>query len=381
MVVFGATGFTGGLACEYLARHAPEGTRWAIAGRDERKLSAVREALGALRCPPSEVRVVDAGDPRSLRAMAESTRVVLTTVGPFAEHGIPVVEAAVEGGADYVDITGEPSFVNEVIARFDDRARDRGVRIVNCCGFDSIPHDLGALYTAQQLPRGARMTIEAYVRSRGTFSGGTWHSAIGAMAGMRRGARPKRERRPPTSDRKVRGMTRRIRWSQEVGAWAVPLPTIDPEVVLRSARELDVFGPDFRYGHFARVRTLRTAVAGVAGVGALAVLAQTKPTRELLKRVRKQGEGPSAEQRSKSWFEVTFVGEDASHRVITTVSGGDPGYDETAKMVSESALCLAHDRATLPERAGVLTTAVAMGDRLRERLMKAGIRFQVKDRV
>ena len=381
MVVFGATGFTGGLACEYLARHAPEGTRWAIAGRDERKLYAVRERLEGLRCPPTEVRVVDVRDPRSLREMAESTRVVLTTVGPYAEHGIPVVEAAVDGGADYVDITGEPSFVNEVIARFDERARDRGLRIVNCCGFDSIPHDLGALFTAQQLPRGAPMTIEGYVRSRGTFSGGTWHSAIGAMAGMRSGDRPKRVKRAPTGDRKVRGMTRRIRWSREVGAWAVPLPTIDPEVVLRSARELDVFGPDFRYGHFARVRTLRTAVAGVAGVGVLAALAQTGPTREMLKRVRKQGEGPSAEQRAKSWFEVTFVGESASHRVITTVSGGDPGYDETAKMVSESALCLAQDRATLPQRAGVLTTAVAMGDRLRERLMKAGMRFQVKERV
>lgn len=380
-MVFGATGFTGGLASEYLARHAPEGTRWAIAGRDERKLQAVRERLASLRCPPSEVRVADVGDPRSLRAITESTRVVLTTVGPFAEHGMPVVEAAVDGGADYVDITGEPAFVNGVIARLDERARERGVRIVNCCGFDSIPHDLGALYTAQQLPRGAPMTIEAYVRSRGTFSGGTWHSALGAMAGMRdrpeRGAR----RKTPTGDRKVRGMPKRIRWSQEIGAWAVPLPTIDPEVVLRSARELDVFGPDFRYGHFARVRTLRTAVAGVAGAGAVLALAQVKPTRALLEKVRKRGEGPSAEQRSKSWFEVTFVGEAASHRVITTVSGGDPGYDETAKMVSESALCLAHDRASLPARAGVLTTAVAMGDRLRERLQHAGIRFQVKERL
>lgn len=386
VVVLGATGFTGRLACEYLARHAPEGTRWAIAGRDERKLFALRERLGELRVPPAEARIADVGDPLALRAIARDARVLITTVGPYARYGMPVLEAAVDARCDYVDITGEPDFVRTSIDRFDAVARERGLRVVHCCGFDSVPHDLGALFTAQLLPHDAAMTIEAYVRTRSTFSGGTWQTAIQGMARLReigattRRAGPEHAARTSAA-RRVRALPRRVRWSPQVGAWGVPLPTIDPEIVLRSARALDAFGPDFRYGHYARVRTLRTVALGVAGIGAVAALAQVGPTRRLLERVRPSGEGPSAEQRARAWFEVTFVGEAASRRVVTTVSGGDPGYDETAKMVSESALCLAHDRARLPERAGVLTTAVAMGDLLRERLQRAGMRFQIKERV
>ncbi len=379
VVIFGATGFTGGLVAEYFARHAPDGTRWALAGRDRGKLSALRERLGGERCPPRDDIFADVSDSGSLVRMARAARVVLSTVGPYALFGRPVVEAAIEGGADYVDITGEPAFVHEVIARCDARARERGVRIVNCCGFDSIPHDLGAHFTALQLPHDVPMSIEAYVRSHARMSGGTWHSAIHAMAGLRRARNPKGVRRTSSEGRRVRGLPQRIHYSKDIEAWAVPLPTIDPEVVLRSARELDVFGPDFRYGHYARMKAMRSVALGVAGVGAVALLAQTKPTRALLEKIRVQGEGPSAEQRKKSWFEVTFVGKTDHHRVITTVSGGDPGYDETSKMISESALCLVHDRDALPARAGVLTTAVAMGTHLRKRLERAGIRFVVKE--
>jgi short subunit dehydrogenase-like uncharacterized protein len=380
IVVFGATGFTGGLVCEYLAKSAPDGTRWAIAGRDERKLHEVRSRVSqGARVPPADVIVADVGSPDRMKKMAESARVVLTTVGPYAEHGEPVVRAAVEGGAHYVDITGEPEFVDRCIDRYDGAAREQGLKIVNCCGFDSIPPDLGAMFTAQQLPRDEPMRIEGFLRSRGTFSGGTWHSAIGAFAKARNGM-PRRKPPAESGPRRARLAGRRIKYVREIESWAVPLPTIDPQIVLRSARELDVYGPDFQYGHFARVRHLRTAMAGVAGVAALVGLAQVPATREMLLRVRKQGEGPSAEQRAKSWFELTFVGEAARARVVTTVSGGDPGYGETAKMVSEAALCLARDR-DLPMKSGILTPAVAMGDRLRERLQKAGIRFHVKERT
>jgi short subunit dehydrogenase-like uncharacterized protein len=378
VVVFGATGFTGGLVAEYLAANAPPGTSWAIAGRDERKLHALREHLTGASVPPAGVALADVANPRSLRAMAAQARVVLTTVGPYARYGAPVVEAAVESRADYVDITGEPEFVNACIDRWDAVARARGLRIVNCCGFDSIPHDLGALYTAQQLPRGVPMTIEGFVRSRGAFSGGTWHSAIHAFSRIRMGAaRPLS--RGENGARKAHRLPPRVRWVPEIGTWAVPLPTIDPEIVLRSARALDVYGPEFCYGHYAGVRRLGTALAGIAGVGGVVLLAQLPPTRALLLRVKRPGEGPSPEQRAKSWFEVTFVGKAGGHRVITRVSGGDPGYGETAKMVAESALCLARDREALPARAGVLTPAVAMGDRLRERLQQVGIRFEVKE--
>jgi short subunit dehydrogenase-like uncharacterized protein len=382
VVVFGATGFTGGLAAEYLAKTAPPATRWAIAGRDQKKLWALRERLDREARPPADAIVVDVGRPETMRQLAASTRVLLTTVGPYVEHGEPALRAAVEGGADYVDITGEPSFVAGSIAAHDATAREKGLRIVHCCGFEAIPPDLGVLYTVEQLPRGVPITVEGFVRSRGTFSGGTWRSAIGAFSKIRSQTATLRGPKRETSDgRRVRSSPRRIRWVPEIEAWGVPFPTIDPTIVLRSARELELYGPDFRYGHFVRMRNLSSVGAGMVGLASVVALAQLPPTREMLLRMRKPGEGPDPETRSKSWFEITFVGEGGSHRVVTTVSGGDPGYGETAKMVAESALCLAHDRALLPARAGVLTPAVAMGDRLRERIERAGIRFQTKDRV
>jgi short subunit dehydrogenase-like uncharacterized protein len=225
------------------------------------------------------------------------------------------------------------------------------------------------------------MRIDAYMRVRATFSGGTWHTALAGMANAR--PRPA-ERRPPrhaSSERRVRAVEKRVRWVSDLDAWAVPMPTIENDVVLRSARALEVYGPDFRFGHHLRLRSLSGVVGLAMGVGTVAALAQTTATRTLLEQVRKPGEGPDAEHRARSWFELTLVGEAGSHRVTTTVSGGDPGYDETAKMVAESALCLAVDRESLPEQHGVITPAVAMGDRLRERLQRVGIRFHVKRRI
>jgi len=374
VVVFGATGFTGGLVCSYLSRNAPDGLRWGIAGRSADKLRRVAEGLAGPH-RPADVIVADAASPSSMRAMAQATRVLLTSVGPYAEHGDPALDACVDAGTDYCDITGEPAFVDRSIARHDARARDNGIRVVHCCGFDSIPHDLGAQFTAELLPRDGRMTIEAFVRSRGSFSGGTLHSALGAMSRLRE-VRPRAPR--TDGEKKVRISSRRVRWVPELGAWGCPLPTIDPQIVARSARVLPEFGPEPTYGHYARVRRISTVVGGLAAVGGLVALAQLGPARSLLGRLRSQGEGPSEEERRRSWFEVTFLGEAGGKKVQTSVSGGDPGYDETAKMIAESALCLALDRDKLPSRAGVLTTAVAMGPILRARLIAAGLRFQIK---
>ncbi|MGH2602043.1 MAG: saccharopine dehydrogenase, partial [Dehalococcoidia bacterium] len=160
--------------------------------------------------------------------------------------------------------------------------------------------------------------------------------------------------------------------------WALPLPTIDPQVVRRSAAALDRYGPDFRYGHYAALR-LPAALGLASGAAALLAATQIPPLRSFLRSRGKQpGDGPSEEQRAKSWFSVHFVGSGGGERVVTKVSGGDPGYDETAKMLAESALCLAFDSG-LPETSGQVTTAAAMGDALIDRLQKAGIAFTVLD--
>ncbi len=386
IVMYGATGFTGRLTAEYLATHmAASKLRWAIAGRNREKLDAVKRGLLAFERKAESLGVLEANaeSADSLESLARSTRVVITTVGPYARYGEPLVAACARAGTDYVDLTGEPEFVDRMLERYDDTARQSGARIVHCCGFDSIPHDLGAYFTVKQLPPDRPIVVEGFVRGGGSFSGGTWASALGAFADagpyLRR-RMAKRGRRAAEAGRKVRPAPQRLHYEKELGAWACPLPTIDPQIVIRSARALSEYGPDFQYGHFAEVRSLGTVIGGVMGIGALVALAQIGPARRALERLRPSGAGPSAEQRAKAHFRVRFHGRAGDQRVTTEVRGGDPGYGETSKMLAESALCLAFDRDRLPERAGVLTTAVAMGDRLIERLQAAGITFELVSR-
>jgi short subunit dehydrogenase-like uncharacterized protein len=259
-------------------------------------------------------------------------------------------------------------------------ARNSGARIVNSCGFDSIPHDLGALFTVQQLPKGQPLTVEGFVRASGNFSGGTFHSAITAMARMREFQRWRRSvRRDGSEGRGPRRLRARIHYRRELNAWACPMPTIDPQVVMRSARSLpEVYGSDFAYAHYLQVKRVSTLATILGGVGGLAVAAQVKPLREMLLRLRNPGEGPSAEERARGWFRVRFIGSGGGERVVVDVKGGDPGYGDTAKMLAESALCLALDE--LPACAGFVTPAVAMGDALTARLKKVGIKFEVLEK-
>jgi len=379
VVLFGATGFTGGLTAEYLARNAPADCKWALAGRNQAKLEALRERLAALNpaCADLGLLLCDVEDPASLREVAESARVVITTVGPYINYGEPLVAACAAAGTDYTDLTGEPEFVDLMYVRHHARAAETGARLVHACGFDSIPHDLGALFTVEQLPEDVPIDLRGFVTAGGKPSAGTFHSAITGFSrvrGMNKAAAERKRMEERPSDRRVRGNKAKPYRDSEVDAWAMPLPTIDPQVVLRSARALDRYGPDFTYGHFAAVKHLPVAVAGVAGVAALFTLAQIPPVRDFLLGRMESGDGPSPEERGKGWFKVTFVGKADGQKVMTEVSGGDPGYGETSKMLAEAALCLAHDE--LPETAGQVTTAQAMGRPLVERLERQGIGFR-----
>jgi short subunit dehydrogenase-like uncharacterized protein len=380
IVIFGATGFTGALTAEYLARNAPEGCRWALAGRNRAKLEAVRDRLAGIDPALADLPFLhaDVTEPESLRAVAESARVVITTVGPYIEHGEPLVAACAEAGTDYVDLTGEPEFVDRMYVAHHARAVETGARIVHACGLDSIPHDLGAWFTVQQLPEGVPLRVRGMFRAGGRVSGGTFASAMTAFSRgrqLRQAVNERRKVEPRPEGRRVRATARPPHRDPDTGWWLVPLPTIDPLVVKRSAAALERYGPDFEYAHYAAVKRLPVVAAGLAGVGALVAAAQVPPLRRFLISRVPQGEGPSEERRQKSWFAMRFVGEGGGRKVVTEVSGGDPGYGETAKMLAESALCLALD--DNPAVAGSVTTAVAMGGNLVDRLVKAGIGFDV----
>lgn len=374
ITLLGATGFTGGLAAHYLAANAPESARLALAGRNRAKLEAVAASLSR----PMEIIVVDTTDEASVQAMAEATRVVMTTVGPYILHGEAVVRACAEAGTDYVDLTGEPEFVDLMYVRYNATAERSGARIVHACGFDSIPHDLGAQFTVEQLPEGVPLSVRGYVSASGMISGGTAASALEAMSRMSaskkaHAARVAAELVPAGRTGTV--VAGRPGKSQDTGEWAVPMPTVDPEIVLNSSRRLLRYGPDFSYGHFLATQNLAGTATVLLGVGLVAGLAQVGPLRRWMSNRVPPGTGPSEEKRNNSWFKVHFYGEGGGVKVVTQVAGGDPGYGETAKMISESALCLAFDE--LPVTAGQQTTASAMGAALRTRLQARGITFTV----
>ena len=380
IVLFGATGFTGQMTADYLARHAPANLRWALAGRNPEKLERVRDRLAELdpELKSLDLLHADVTDAGSLADVAARARVVITTVGPYFMYGEPLVAACAEAGTDYVDLTGEAEFVDRMYVAHHETARRTGARIVHACGFDSIPHDLGAMFTVQQLDAAGPVTVRGVVRAGGRPSGGTFHTTVLGLSRVRQirdaaAARRRVEPRPEgRSSRAVAGSPHR---DGLLGLWLLPLPTVDPSVVARSGAALASYGPKFRYSHYAGTQTLRMAAGGVAGITALGLAAQVKPVRNLLLDRIKPGDGPDAGRREKSWFTVDFVGEGDGRTVHTRVSGGDPGYDETSKMLAESALCLAFD--DNPPTSGQVTTAQAMGDNLLARLRKQGMRFEV----
>ena len=380
LVLFGATGFTGRLTAEYLARHAPGELRWGLAGRSPAKLEAVRDHVAAIDDSLGELPLLgaDVTDDVSLKDVANRARVVITTVGPYLHYGEPLVGACAEAGTDYVDLTGETEFVDRTYVAHHATAQQTGARLVHACGFDSIPHDLGAYFTVRQLPDDVPISLRGVVRAGAMVSGGTFHSAMNGLSRVRdsRAARAARRRVEPRPEgRSSRAVAGKPHRDPVLGRWLLPLPTIDPVIVARSGAALPAYGPEFRYSHYAGTKTLRYAVGGATTVAALGLAAQVPSLkRALLGRVP-QGEGPDASRRARSWFTVDFVGEGGGQTVRTRVSGGDPGYDETSKMLAESALCLAFD--DNPPTAGQVTTAQAMGDALTERLVAAGMKFEV----
>lgn len=395
VVIFGATGFTGYLTAEYLAQmNESVDFNWAIAGRSRDKLHGVKGKLMS-RFPKTEnldVILADIEDYQSLLSMTQQTQVVITTVGPYIHYGESLVKACIEGGSDYVDLTGEPEFVDKMRFQFQSQAIERGVRIVNSCGFDSIPYDLGALFTVNEIksrvPKGdgdlVSIQLECFVTSAGRFSGGTWHSAVHAFSRARNYNKLRSNwfkspnmKMGLAEDVSVHDISPNLKYRKELAAWACPFPTIDPQVVRRSAKIRGDYGGRFEYGHYVLVKRLPKLLAGGVGVASVFGLAQFNATKNLLLKAVKQGDGPSEETREQSWFKVTMQGETRGKNLTVEITGGDPGYGETSKMLAESGLCLALDRDRLPNHVGIITPAAAMGEVLIERLQKAGIGFNV----
>lgn len=393
IILYGATGFTGDLTARELAkRQEVQDFSWAIAGRNLDKLHALKADLDEHYGVTVDVLMADSTLPAELDEMVRATRVVISTVGPYAKYGAPLVEACADNGTDYIDLTGEGSFVEDMITDYDDEATDTGARIINCCGYDSIPADLGARLTVDLLPSDSAIEVYSFAsfgsksgrRSNpfNSVSGGTWASAIGFMnvqepLRARRAIARTNELAGP--DRQLRAASQMLRRSPNPGQWGLPLPIIDVEIVLRSAAADDRYGPDFTYGHHAEIPTayLPLLPAGAVGMGGLFMAAQFGPTRNYLLSLKPSGDGPDLETRNDNYFKTTFLGRGGGKEIITQIFGGDPGYGDTSKMLAETALCLVKDGTKTPQTAGVLTPVMATGTALEGRLRKSGITFEI----
>lgn len=394
IVLWGATGYTGRLVADRLAAE-PAGLRWAIAGRDRAKLEQVRSELGRADLP---ILVGDASDAASLDAIAQRTKVVCSTVGPYAKYGSELVGACARAGTSYCDLTGEPHWIRRMIDAHHDEAKASGARIVHCCGFDSIPSDLGTwmLYRAMRERGHALGRVDAFFgESSGRWSGGTMASMLNAIDEARRD----REVRKTVLDPygldprpRVGGPDgpdpRGVRFERRLGLWTAPfmMAAINSRVVRRSNAVLGYpYGREFRYTEQMSlprgVKGLVAATGVTAALGGFVAASQVAPLRRVIeRRLPQPGEGPTPEQRARGHFVVRLLAEseDGSVKLRGRVEDRrDPGYGSTSVMLSQAALCLARD--PLTSEGGVLTPASAMGDALLARLRAAGMTFLVED--
>jgi short subunit dehydrogenase-like uncharacterized protein len=405
VIVYGATGFAGKLTAQYLSR-AGGAARIGLAGRSAERLQAVRDELGAA-AQDWPIVVADAGDPASLEAMAARTRVVISTVGPYTRYGIPLVAACAAAGTDYVDLTGEATFVRESIDLYHKQAADNRARIVHACGFDSIPSDLSvyALYrAARDEGTGDLLDTDLVVRGfSGGVSGGTLASMVEVLStvasdpearrqlfdphtlSVDRPAEPRLGREPDLAWRRGRDIAPELEGLWTAGFAMAPYNT---RIVRRSNGLLGwAYGRRFRYAEHMSVGSsaaapVLSAIATVLGkvtFGLGGHLFRLLPPALLERVLPKPGTGPSQSTRENGYYRLeTYTKTTSGARYLAVMAQqGDPGYQATSVLLAESALALALDRDALSDHYGVLTPAAAMGDALLARLPAAGVTLEV----
>jgi short subunit dehydrogenase-like uncharacterized protein len=394
IVVYGATGFVGVLTAKYLAENSPSDVRIALGGRSQDKLERTRAELGV----DWPLVVADSQDRDAVAAMAESARVVATTVGPYFKYGKALVEACAAAGTHYADLTGEVLFMRWAIDAADAEARASGAKIVHTCGFDSIPSDIGTLLlheAAREGGHGELVETNFVVKAiKGAPSGGTIDTgrttvdmvkkdkSIRRVLGDPYALSPDRQAEPDLGSE--RDSMKPFR-DEDLGGWMAPfvMGSVNTRVVRRSNALRDhAYGRQFRYRELMLTGGGPIGLAKAAGIsggiaGLFAGLA-TPGARQVLDRfLPDPGEGPDENARERGFFKIDIHAATTSGQRLRCEIRvqGDPGYKATAVMLGESALCLALD--DLPDAAGVLTPASAMGRELADRLIAAGHSYRV----
>eukprot|EP00759_Apiculatamorpha_spiralis_P051646 PhF_6_TR536/c0_g1_i1/m.400 len=388
VVIYGATGFTGALCVEYFRDHAPKELKWAVAGRQKSKLELV---LKDLNTPTIPILVADSSDPASLAEMCKNTTVVLTTVGPFAKYGYPLVAACVRAGTHYCDITGEPQFVSRVIDTLHDDAVKNNSLIVSCCGYDSVPSDLGNMMmlraAAAEFPGVPVTRVTGYHNAKGGPSGGTIHTVFNLVeTATKETIKIMTNPFALTPTKQGSGVSSPldapvVYYSRTLGKFNSPfvMAGINVKVVNRSNA---LRNSKTQYTERMGPMGLLMAMVTTFGFSIMMLTVAIAPLRWLAKKVAPSpGEGPSKNVRETGWFKSIFVCHLANGRTIKGMvqsRHGDPGYKETSKMLSEAAICMALQGSILPHKGGVLTPSIALGETYLKRLAAAGFEFETK---
>ncbi|WP_371194418.1 trans-acting enoyl reductase family protein [Glaciecola sp. SC05] len=399
IILFGATSFVGEILTGYMLEKYPVGgdLTWAIAGRSESKLSTLKASFGSAAEALTAI-VADTSDQASVDAMVGSTKVIISTVGPYALYGEPVVKSCVTQGTDYCDLTGEPQWIKKMVDRYEDAAKISGARIVHSCGFDSIPSDLG-VYFLQEIAKERFgqycSTVKMRVKTmKGAASGGT----VASMMNMIKEATKDRELRkllvnpyalcPPDHPFKTKQIDLKTpAYDNDMQAWVAPfvMAAINIRIVHRTNSLLaNQYGEDFRYDE--AMITGKSILGGVgatafsAGMGGFMLAAAIPPSRWLMEKtiLPKPGEGPSPKAQLAGYYDLRFVGKTHDGQTIRCKVNGDrdPGYGSTAKMLGESAVCLVKDISKTDKAGGFWTPASVFGHTIIERLeANAGLSF------
>ena len=386
IIIYGATGFTGKLCVKYFQSINTTVT-WAMAGRNLIKLQKVADDHQA----KVEILLADSDDESALDNLTSRARVILSTTGPFHRYGSKLVASCIKNHAHYVDITGENFWVKGLIEKHHAEASAKGIRIIPSCGFDSIPSDLGAFFSAQAIGKPIKR-IESFHSYEGGASGGTLETMF-SMGELDLGddltnpflLNPE----DSYSDKQMQLSSDRVGIAKksEINAWSGPfiMATANTRVVRRTeallALRQESYGPDFTYQEHAFHKSWWSAAKSLVLTG-LSVLILLSPLKRLVKPfLPKPGEGPSETVQENGWFDCKFIVEanDGTKSVFNMNGKGDPGYKVTSKLVSECALCLIEDQDTLPgggEYGGILTSASGLGESLIARLKRVGINFE-----
>ena len=405
VVLYGATSFVGQITAHYLAEFLSANKdksgseiNWAIAGRDQEKLNELQSKLTST----VDIIIANSDDAASLDAMTEQTQVIISTVGPYLKYGEPLIKSCVDNGTDYVDLTGEAIFIKDMMDKYQEAAKQSGARIVNSCGFDSIPSDLGVYFTQKQAEAkfdSACDVIHMRVKAaKGGLSGGT----IASMATIFEEVGQDKSRRKQVANPYLlnddkdapnarQSNVSKPEYDSEHQRWLAPfvMASINTRIVHRSNQLLGYeYGREFKYDEAMwmkdGIKGKLTSYALSAGLLGFATAMMITPSRELLSKhvLPKSGSGPSKEEQENGYFDIRLFGQTPNKDSITTKVTGDkdPGYGSTSRMLSQAALCLAQDISKEEVKGGFWTPASAMGDKLLARLEKhAGLSFDVID--